>query len=161
MGDGPRLRQASKESEQKQTCGVQKHNEVTVPRTQESSAPLTQNFPDGFSKGEMRLVKLGLFSGYGAAVKSAGTLELSYSLYKQGDWVSLVTELPGRMGDDGHYFLLGIAAEKLGYLKAAYTYYGLSIDMSKRPMISKCISTCFGHKFPEDAILRRSRLDIN
>ena len=73
----------------------------------------------------------------------------------------LVNKLLDRMGDDGHYFLLGIAAEKLGYFNAAHTYYGLSIDMSKRPMISKCVSSCFGHKFPEAPILRRSRLDLN
>ena len=58
-------------------------------------------------------------------------------------------------------YFLGIATDTLGYLETASTCYGLSIDKSQRPMISKCISTCFGHKFPEDAILRRSRLDIN
>ncbi len=120
-------------------------------------------YPEGFTSGEMRLVKLGLFSGYGSAVKSAGSMGLLSALYQNAEWEKLVNEMPGEMGDDAHYFLLGVAAERLGYPQAARVYYGLSIEMSKRPLISKCIgantSLCFNHEFPQDAILRLSNLE--
>ena len=58
-------------------------------------------------------------------------------------------------------YFLSIATDTLGYLETASTCYGLSIDKSQRPIMNKRISSCFGHKFPEDAILIRPRLDIN
>jgi len=120
-------------------------------------------YPEGFTSGEMRLVKLGLFSGYGSALESASSSDLLSALYQNAEWEKLTKELSGKMGDDAHYFLLGVAAERLGYVQAARIYYGLSIEMSKRPLISKCIgegaSLCFNHRFPEDAILRLANLE--
>ena len=144
-------------------CATYKNEEEINQSGDDNAQRQDGTYPEGFASGEMRLVKLGLFSGYGSALESASTIDLLSALYQNGEWERLAKELSGKMGDDAHYFLLGVAAERLGYVQAARIYYGLSIEMSKRPLISKCIgsgtSFCFNHRFPEDAILRLANLE--
>ena len=109
----------------------------------------------------MRLVKLGLFRGWGAAVKSGSSLDQTEALYRQRRWPQLVNHLVNKAGTDLGYFLLGEAAAATGYPEAAKKYFELSVEMSKKPLVTKCsIGTCMGFNFPEETKSRLASLEL-
>jgi len=119
-----------------------------------------EDFPKGFTSGEMRLVKLGLLRGWGTAVKTGLSYDQTKTLYHQKRWPSLTHHLVGKAGDDLRYFLLGEAARATGFPEAARAYYEISLEMSKKPLVTKCsIGTCMGFNFPEETKRRLASLD--
>lgn len=100
---------------------------------------------EAFQKGLIRLDCVFTCSGkFGSNLK-----EIDALLYARS-WNELATKVMSvGYGGDLTYYYLGRAAEGLGYLPAAKTYYELSLS-SKVTCEVMGVSNCQGHKFPDD-----------
>lgn len=107
-----------------------------------------------FQKG---LIRLDCAFACGAKL-GANLKEIDALLYARS-WNELAAKVMDiGYGGDLTYYYLGRAAEGLGYLPAAKTYYELSLNAEwKCDAMTK--STCQGHNFPDDAKKHLSKLD--
>lgn len=110
------------------------------------------------ASGSIRLIRPGMFKGYGAAAKAARLFPKLAILYEEGLWIRLVeTVLEHNFGDNLSYYYLGRAAYEMGYYDAAIKYLNQSIEESKRPLTGKCIS-CNGVKLPAESELLKAKI---
>ena len=110
------------------------------------------------ASGSIKLIKPGIFKGYGAAWKM-GILSPKLEIYHaEGLWVRLAETVQEiNLGDNLSYYYLGRAAYELGYMKAAMKYLDQSIEESKRTLTGKCIA-CNGIKLPAEAELIKAKI---
>lgn len=123
-----------------------------------------------FSSGTLRLG-----TGFKRIHNNAHFADELFKAAQNQDWAELAkVAIQSNAGDDIGYYYLGMAAEGLGYKKAAATYYTMSIQViNDRSMPSKCVhsqdqgmyldrsyysSVCRGIVLPNDAIARLNRL---
>jgi hypothetical protein len=117
---------------------------------------------DRFAKGDLQLDV-----GIGKVANNTRYGDQMYEAADKQDWARLAkVVIQANAGDDIGYYYLGLAAEGLGYLKAARIYYRHSIEASgDSRMPTKCMpedpgmytshfyynSVCAGIVLPRDA----------
>ena len=111
---------------------------------------------EAFQKGLIRLDCAFSCSGkFGSNIKEMDALLYAHSW---SDLAAKVMEIG--YGGDLTYYYLGRAAEGLGYVPAAKTYYGLSLKSDVTCEVMG-MSNCQGHKFPSDINNHLLKLDAN
>lgn len=111
-----------------------------------------------FATGTLRMVEPTMTRGYSAASKAGWNFAELKALYEQQLWPLVVNTIAShRFGDDFHYFLLGLSAERLGYPDAAQIYYQKSIEQSSRPLTGKCLK-CASITLPDMAEMGYKRV---
>lgn len=120
---------------------------ATPSPTDPAGGPVTDVLP-AFERGEIRLT-----CGLGCAFQYGGFRKLHRARYEQGQWKDLALHV-AQLGYniDQSYFYLGRAAEGLGHVKAARTYYELAI--ASRAKCGRVFDTCDGFVLPDDAVSR-------
>lgn len=103
-------------------------------------------------KGEIRLTCRTACAAY-----YGGFRPLQKARYDRQQWKELAIDV-ARIGYqiDQSYFYLGRAAEGLGHVKAARTYYELAI--ASRAKCDRLLDVCDGFVFPDDALARLQAL---
>ena len=102
--------------------------------------------------GEVRLTCRAACAAY-----YGGLRPLQRARYDRQEWKDLALDV-ARIGFriDQAYFYLGRAAEGLGYIQAARTYYELAIASPSK--CGRVLDVCDGLVFPDDALSRLRRL---
>ena len=114
-----------------------------------AGVPIT-NALAALESGEIRLACAASCAGsYGACRK------LLRARYDRQQWNDLAVEV-ARIGYriNQSYFYLGRAAEGLGHVEAARTYYELALASPMKCSQSEVFGTCDGLVFPDDALSR-------
>lgn len=122
---------------------------ATVGPRDAAGVPIT-NALAALERGEIRLTCDASCAGsYGACRK------LLRARYDRQQWKDLAVEV-ARVGYriNQSYFYLGRAAEGLGHVEAARTYYELALASPMKCRQSEVLGTCDGLVFPDDALSR-------
>ena len=112
---------------------------------------------DLFMTGDAELI-CSLTSGYGKAMSAANAVDRQVEFFESGQWPKLAVDvLSVEFGGDKEWFYLGRAAEGLGYLDAANTYYETSLS---KGFGCRCLgkTVCGNLNFPEVAAQRLSTI---
>ena len=108
-------------------------------------------FPN-FANGDIRLT-----CGLSCAFNLGANRQKLRGLYNNGLWKDLATEVAAiGSNSDQQYYYLGAAAQSLGYLKAAKTYYALALSSTMK--CGGSVNVCDDFVFPRDINTQLSRI---
>jgi hypothetical protein len=148
---------SAKQEERVNTNTVAQTSEPLKAAVSEKTAELS-GIQRELASGSIKLIKPGIFKGYGAAWKMGRLLPKLEILHAEGLWVRLAETVHEiNLGDNLSYYYLGRAAYELGYINAATKYLDQSIEESKRALTGKCIA-CNGIKLPAEAELIKAKI---